>query len=292
MLSENGEHKSVKRFICELWKYDSGEQSYFSISLDTKSNCNPRIQHALPRYDPWHLPGWTGIHTPHIATDYQHSTDSHQHWLKEEKESQLTFIVHSRTLNSCGSFACDYSMQSCSLDALSRLYRCIRMSRGVLPQCGFWHLFDQIGIRTADIATDPLRGLSAIYQHQLQKLYLSIFIHSISMSSGHVIIQSHPIFDMLWADFTFITRGSSVFGLDVVFNNCSARLVSTGQAFPLAPTKTCHQFLRIHCKMKKTRQLRQNVFSMSQYNWDFLWALARWFLRAILFLSISGHFGQ
>ena len=121
----------------------------------------------------------------------------------------------------------------------------------------------------------------------------SLFIqHSISMSSGHVIIQSHPIFDMLRADFTFITRGSSVFGLDVVFNNCSAGLVSTGQAFPLAPTKTCHQFLRIHCKMKKTRQLRQNVFSMSQYNWDFLWALARWFLRAILFLSISGHLGQ
>ena len=98
----NTNQKSDKWFICEIWKYDSGEQSYFSKSLDTKSNCNQRIQHALPQYDPWHLPGWTGIHTPHIATDYQHSTDSHQHWLKEEKESKLTFIVHS-LVNSCGS---------------------------------------------------------------------------------------------------------------------------------------------------------------------------------------------
>ena len=98
-------------------------------------------------------------------------------WKKKRslRWGELTFIVHS-LVNSCGSLSCDCLMQSCSLDALSRLYRCIQMSRGVLPQCGFWQLFDQIGIRTADIATDPLRGLSAIYQHQLQKLYSSIFI--------------------------------------------------------------------------------------------------------------------
>ena len=56
------------------------------------------------------------------------------------------------------------------------------------------------------------------------------------MKFGHVVIQSHPIFDVFRADFTFITSGTGVFGLDVVFNDCSTRLVSTRQAFPLAPT--------------------------------------------------------
>lgn len=83
------------------------------------------------------------------------------------------------------------------------------------------------------------------------------------MKFRHVIIQSHPIFDIFRADFAFIARGTSVFGLDVIFNDCSTRLVSTRQAFPLAPTEICHHFLRIHCneEYQTVREDRMYVFS-------------------------------
>ena len=87
----------------------------------------------------------------------------------------------------------------------------------------------------------------------------------ISMHSGHVIIQSNPIFDMLRADVAIITRGSSVFCLNVVFHNSSPRLVSARQTLPLPPTKIGHHFLQVHCKMK-TRQLIliESIFNESK----------------------------
>ena len=92
-------------------------------------------------------------------------------------------------------------------------------------------------------------------QHQQQRFHSSSLSNIlISMHSGHVIIQSNPIFDMLRADVTIITRGSSVFCLNVVFHNSSPRLVSARQTLPLPPTKIGHHFLQVHCKMK-TRQL-------------------------------------
>ena len=76
--------------------------------------------------------------------------------------------------------------------------------------------------------------------------------YSVSVRSGHVIIQSHPIFDMLWADMTAVTSGSSVLGLYVVFDNCFKGLVAALQTLPLSTTKTCHQFVKINCNEKQS----------------------------------------
>lgn len=84
------------------------------------------------------------------------------------------------------------------------------------------------------------------------------------MHRWHVIIKSNPISDMLRANVTIISWGCSVFCLNVVFHNSSARLVSTWQTLPLPPTKIGHHFLQVHCKMK-TRQLilMQCIFNES-----------------------------
>ena len=162
---------------------------------------NPRIQHVWPQYDPWHLPGWLGIHTPHTATDHSlHLSESHRHWLKEEKESEdVTFILK----------------QNC-------LVR------------GPYH--------------DSNLSTSA------KVLFFTFIQYLVSMHRWHVIIQSNPISDMLRANVTTISWGSSVFCLNVVFHNSSPRLVSAWQTLPLPPTKIGHHFLQVHCKMK-TRQL-------------------------------------
>ena len=88
-----------------------------------------------------------------------------------------------------------------------------------------------------------------------EKKWVYFNSNALFVTSWKMISKTNPIFQNHWTQWTSVTRGSNMFGLNMIPDICPVGLVSTLHTLPLTTPYTCQKVIDIGWKKKRSLKM-------------------------------------
>ena len=103
------------------------------------------------------------------------------------------------------------------------------------------------------------QGLKTFWKRRREMSHNCVWVNydsnALFVTSWKMISKTNPIFQNHWTQWTSVTRGSNMFGLNMIPDICPVGLVSTLHTLPLTTPYTCQKVIDIGWKKKRSLKM-------------------------------------